>query len=278
MKTAKFKAIANATPDTKVQWQVSTDGGNTFKNLTGPISTTTTYVNGINTATLSFKADGGEDQNEYQALFINPLDANKPTATTAATLTVTNYAPVVTTQPTSHQAVKTGATITLSADARANPGPVTVQWEFSMNGGAFHPVPASNSSGTTDTLTITAKGTPGVERFEAVFTDSAGKTTSKVAVVDVDIAPKVATQPKDTSVSAGKNAKFTATATASPDATVQWEVELAGDTNFTPIRGATSTILIVSHVTDLDSGNKYEAVFTNPVGMDTTDPATLTVT
>jgi len=58
-----------------VQWQVSTDGGNTFTNITG--ATSTTY---------SFAAAVGQNGYEYQAVFGNGVGT--PATTTAATLTV----------------------------------------------------------------------------------------------------------------------------------------------------------------------------------------------
>ncbi len=57
-----------------VQWQVSTDGGQTWTNITGATSTT-----------LYFVTTSGENGYEYRAVFTNP--AGQAT-TTAAILTV----------------------------------------------------------------------------------------------------------------------------------------------------------------------------------------------
>ena len=78
---ATFTAAASGTPTPTVQWQVSTDGGSTFSNITNNASATTT------TLTLSAAAQT-LNGNEYRAVFTN---ANTAT-TSSATLTV-NPAP-----------------------------------------------------------------------------------------------------------------------------------------------------------------------------------------
>jgi hypothetical protein len=62
-----------------VQWQVSTDGGVTFSNLSGATSTT-----------LSFAASTTQNGNKYQAVFTN---SGGSATTTAATLTVNSGPP-----------------------------------------------------------------------------------------------------------------------------------------------------------------------------------------
>jgi hypothetical protein len=91
-------------------------------------------------------------------------------------------------------------------------------------------------------------------------------------------APTITTNPTSQTVTAGQAATFTAAASGNPTPTVQWFVAAAGSSNFTAISGATSTTLSLSAVTAAQSGNQYEAVFSNGVGASaTTAPATLTV-
>jgi hypothetical protein len=45
-----------------VQWQVSTDGGKTFSNILGATA-----------ATLTLTAQAGQNGDEYQAVFTNPV-------------------------------------------------------------------------------------------------------------------------------------------------------------------------------------------------------------
>ena len=116
--TVTFTAAASGNPAPTVQWKVSTSGGTTFSNIGG--ATSTTY---------SFTASGGENGNQYEAVFTNSLGG--PTSS-PATLTVGSASPV-TTNPTS-QTVNDGGTATFTAAASGSPAP-SVQWEVSMQGG-----------------------------------------------------------------------------------------------------------------------------------------------
>jgi hypothetical protein len=58
---------------------------------------------------------------------------------------------------------------------------------------------------------------------------------------------------------------------------VQWYVETIGSSSFIPLAGDTSTTLDIGDATLAESGNQYEAVFTNASGTATTGAATLTV-
>jgi alpha-tubulin suppressor-like RCC1 family protein len=103
-----------------------------------------------------------------------------------------------------------------------------------------------------------------------------GSSSSFALVTVPDAAPRVTTQPANQSLAATQNATFTAGASGFPLPAVQWQVSTNG-TTFTAITGATSDSLILPDVTVSESGNEYEAVFTNSDGSTTTDPATLTV-
>jgi hypothetical protein len=70
-----FIAAASGNPTPTVQWQVSTDGGNTFSNITGATSTSLT----VSSTTTS------ENGYEYRAVFTNSVGS---TTTLVATLTV----------------------------------------------------------------------------------------------------------------------------------------------------------------------------------------------
>jgi hypothetical protein len=72
--TATFTAAATGSPTPTVQWQVSTDGGVTFSNVSGATSTT-----------LSFTTALSQSGNRYRAVFTNSAGT---ATTTAATLTV----------------------------------------------------------------------------------------------------------------------------------------------------------------------------------------------
>src|SRR5207248_2620483 len=77
--TATFTAAATGSPTPTVQWQVSTDGGVTFSNISGATSTT-----------LSFTTTLSQSGNKYRAVFTNSAGS---ATTTAATLTVNETPP-----------------------------------------------------------------------------------------------------------------------------------------------------------------------------------------
>jgi len=72
--TATFTAAATGSPTPAVQWQVSTDGGGTFNNVSGATSTT-----------LSFTTASSQNGYRYRAVFTNSVGS---ATTTAATLIV----------------------------------------------------------------------------------------------------------------------------------------------------------------------------------------------
>ena len=254
--TATFTAAASGTPAATVQWQVSTDGGATFSNVTGATS-----------ATLSFATTAAQNGNQYKAVFTN---AAGNATTTAATLTV-NSAPVITTNPTS-QTVTAGATATFTAAASGTPTP-TVQWQVSTNGGATF----SNVTGATSaTLSFATTAAQNGNQYKAVFTNAAGNATTTAATLTVNSAPVITTNPTSQTVTAGATATFTAAASGAPAPTVQWQVSTNGGATFSNVTGATSTTLSFA-TTAAQNGNQYKAVFTNAAGNATTTAATLTV-
>ncbi len=180
-------------------------------------------------------------------------------------------APSVTTNPVS-QTVTAGGTITFTAAANGNPTP-TVQWQVSTNGGTSY----TNLVGATSaTLTITTTATQNAYRYRAVFTNSVGTATTTAAILTVQFAPVVSTNPTSQTIRSGNNVTFTTAATGNPTPTVQWQVSTNGGATFTNIAGATGTTYSFTTAT-AQNGNLYRAVFTNSIGTATTTAATLTV-
>jgi hypothetical protein len=260
--TATFTAAATSSVPETVQWQVSTDGGATFSDLAGATSDTLTVAS----------TTVGQSGDQYRAVFTNP---GGTATTTAAVLTVTPLAPVVTTNP-ADLTVGEGATATFTAAASSSV-PETVQWQVSTDGGAtFSDVPGATS----DTLTVpaTTLGESG-NQYRAVFTNPGGTATTTAATLTVTpAAPVVTTNPTDQAVVEGATATFTAAATSSVPETVQWQVSTDGGTTWSDLPGATTATLTIPPTVAAESGNQYRAVFTNPGGSATSTAATLTVT
>jgi hypothetical protein len=251
-----FTAAADGT-GLMVQWQVSIDGGKTFVNIMGATG-----------KTLTIRALAIENGYEYRAVFRNVLGK---VATKAATLTV-DFAPVVTKNPVGHT-VAAGSQITLTAAATSNPTAL-VQWQISTDGGkTYQNIAGANST----TLTLTAPGSAGIERFRAVFSNSLGTVTTRVAVVQIDVPPAITLNPTDRTVEAGHMVTFTAAASGSPSPSVQWQVSTDGGKTFHNIAGATMSSYTWVAVA-AQNGFLYRAVFANAAGKVVSQAATLKVT
>jgi hypothetical protein len=258
---ATFTAAASGLPTPEVQWQVSTNGGAGWSNLPGATEDSLTIV-----------TTAEENGNKYRAVFTNSV--SKATSE-AATLTVETL-PVVTSSPANRSLVA-GQVATFTASAVGLPTP-EVQWQVSTNGGAGW----SNLPGATEaTLTFTTTAQENGNEYRALFTNLVGSVPSATAKLTVETAPVVTKEPTSTSVVAGENARFTASAVGVPTPTVQWQVSTnLGSTwaNDTSDSGNATGTLTVAHATLADNGRRYRAVFSNGIHpAATTAEATLTV-
>ena len=238
-----------------MQWQVSTNGGATFTDITG---------GDVHDA--SFTAAAADHGKQFRAVFTKC----GPATTNAATLTV-NIAPAVTTQPGEPDGDGAG-TATFTAAASGTPTP-TVQWQVSTNGGSSF---SDIGGATSTTYAFTAAAADNGKQFRAVFTNSAGTATTSAATLTVNVAPAVTTQPANQTVTAGATASFSAAASGTPAPTVQWQVSTNSGSSFTDVGGATATTYSFAAAA-ADTGKQFRAVFTNSAGTATTNAATLTV-
>jgi uncharacterized repeat protein (TIGR01451 family) len=249
--TASFTSAANGTPAPTVQWQV--DSGSGFSDVSGATSTT-----------LSVSTLAGDNGKQYRAVFTNTLG----TMTTNAAALRIDTLPVVSTNPLT-QTSCAGATVTFTAAATSNAGQ-TVQWQVD-SGSGFSDIPGETST----TLSFTAAAADNGKKYRAVFTDACGSANTSSAMLTVNTAPSVTTNPGDQGTQQGSSVSFTAAANGSPAPTVQWQVN--SGSGFNDIPGATNTTY--THTAQLsENGYKYRAVFTNSCGDATTTAATLTVT
>jgi hypothetical protein len=172
--TATFTAAASGDPAPAVQWQVSTNGGFSFSNISGATGTTLTLTN----------VQTFQNGYQYQAVFTNSAGS---ATTSAATLTVNAaaVAPTITLNPTS-QTVMAGQTVTFTALATGSPVP-GVQWQVSTNGGStFSNI--SGATGTTLTLPNVTTGMNG-DKYRAVFSNGVGSpATTSAATLGVTLA------------------------------------------------------------------------------------------
>jgi hypothetical protein len=161
-----FTATASGFPAPTVQWQVSTNGGSSFSKISG--ATGASYTISAVTA----KQNGYE----YRAVFTNSAGS----ATTSAAKLTVQFAPVVTTNPSS-TSVSAGQTATFTAAANSNPL-ATIDWQVSIDGGTTWT--DTGVTGTTLTLTGVSASQNGY-KYRAVFTNSVGSTSTTTATLTV---------------------------------------------------------------------------------------------
>lgn len=75
----------------------------------------------------------------------------------------------------------------------------------------------------------------------------------------------------------GATVTFTAAASGTPAPSVLWQTSSDGGVTWKPIVGATSGTLTLRGVQVAQTGSRYRAVFTDPVGTVTSNVAVLTV-
>jgi len=245
---ASFTVAASGIPTPTYQWQISTDAGGSWSNLTdgNGFAGATTAMLTASAVTLGMSGE------EFRCVATNILGSVTSNFTT---LTVTPALAFVKQPGPASQAVKAGATVTFSASASAT-GAVSYQWL--KNGAAI-------GGATSATLVLKAVTTANSGSYTVVATSATGNLTSNVAVlVVVKTAPKITKQPKAQSVSAGSNVTFTVTATG--DAlSYAWKkgtVLMVNTTNISGVNTAKLTLMNVSKT----SAASYSAVVTNPAG------------
>jgi hypothetical protein len=276
-------ADSGGTGPLRVQWQVSTDNGGTFSNLSDGSG-----IAGSTTTTLTFSSFPVTGSSEYRAIV---TDANGVSAASnAATLTI-RVGPSITTQP-ANQFATTGQTASESFSVLANgTAPFTYQWQLSTDGGnTFSNL--SNGSGvsgaTTATLTISSNALPasGTE-YQAVISDASGQTViSTAATLTINAPPSITTQPQNLTAGVGQSAaeSFTiADSGGTGPLSVQWQVSTDNGGTFSNvsdgsgIAGSTTTTLTLSGFPTAGS-SEYRAIVTDANGVSAaSDVATLNV-
>ena len=173
-----FAASASGTGLT-YQWQVSTDGGTTYNDVSNG-----GVYSGATTPTLTITAVPPTlNGNRYRCVVSSPPCTAG--ITTAALLTVNTF-PVVTAQPQSSTICENAGT-SFAVTATTGVGVLTYQWQSSVDGGTTY----TNIAGaTTATLTIpVATQNANGYRYRVVVTAGCGSVTSSAGVLTVNAYP-----------------------------------------------------------------------------------------
>ena len=191
---ATFTAAASGTPTPTVQWQVSTNGGNSFIFIAG--ATATTY---------SFVPTLAQSGNRYRAVFSN---FGGSSTTSAATLTV-NQAPAVATASSATFTV--GSSGTFNVTATGTPTPTLTKTGALPSGVTF----VDNHNGTATLSGTPAAGTGGTYAISITAANGVNPDASQAFTLTVNQAPAVTSQPTNQTVTFGQTASFSAAASGS---------------------------------------------------------------
>ncbi|MES2431256.1 MAG: hypothetical protein V4556_09975, partial [Bacteroidota bacterium] len=205
-----FTAAATAigTPTPAIQWQVSTDGGNTFSNIPG--ATTSPYVIAV--------ANANQDGWYYRAIFTNFCGTD---TTTAALLSVSSpLNPQL--QPVSQTGCDNFGTVSFSASGNGGQGVLSSVWQYSPdNGTTWIDIPSTMNStnigniSNTYTFTPTISQTGWLYRLKFINGKCAG-SISNSATLTVNPIP-VVNQPSNQVICKGSSSTavtFTGTGTS----------------------------------------------------------------
>jgi hypothetical protein len=258
------------------QWQVSTNGGGSYSNLTNVAP----YSN-VTTATINVTAaPAGLDGNLYRCVISSsctPINSN------AGLLTV-NSGPAVTGQP-ANSAVCAGNAATFTVAATG--GGLSYQWQESTNGGAnwnnlSNVAPYSNVTTTTLSINPAVVGMNN-NQYRCVVTGACpSPVNSNPAILTVGTALTITSQPASQTVCAGANTSFAVTISGTVN-TYQWQESTNGGGIWNNIAnggvysGATTATLNLTGVTAGMNTNQYRCVVTGSCPAINSNAAVLTV-
>jgi hypothetical protein len=241
------------------QWQVSTDGGVTYTNVTngGVYSGATSATLNIAAATFSL------NNNRYRCQVSNAT-CTTPAVSTAAILTV-NTLPTISVQP-QNAVICTGGNNTFSVTATGTG--ITYQWQVSITGcaGTWINVPNIGvySGATTAALSITgAPITMNGSAYRCVITGTCTPAaTSNCVSLSVGSAVTITTQPTDQTICSGSNPSFTV-AGSGTGVLYQWQISIDGGTTWTTITGATFATYTITAATVAANNSRYRCLLSN---------------
>ena len=167
--TATFTAAAGGSPVPTVQWQISTDKGASFSDISG-----------ATTATYSFVTSAAQTGARFRAVFTNVTGT---ATTTAATLTVTS--PITVSANPTDVTVYEGQMASFTVAATGSPAP-TVQWQRKA---ATATVFVDVAGATSTTLSFQTVLADTGSLYRAVFSNGAGTVTTTAAKLTVQARP-----------------------------------------------------------------------------------------
>jgi hypothetical protein len=265
---ATFSVTASGT-GIGYQWQVSTDNGSTWTNVTDDA----TYSGATTASLTASNVDNSMNQYQYQVL-VSGATACATVTSSAAILTVSSAA--IVTNPANFTACSAGATTATFAITTS--GTVTsYQWEYSTNGGSTWATATGGiySGDTTDTLTLTGVTLGNNNnQFRCVVN---GVVVSNAGTLTVNTAVSINTPPVATTACSGGTANFSVAASGT-GLSYQWQFSTNGGSTWANT-GTNSNTLTLAGITAGMNNYQYQVVVSGaaPCSAVTSTPVVLTV-
>lgn len=218
-------------------------------------------VAGATGATLNFANAAAGDAGNYSVVVTNAYGSVTSSAA-ALNVTASPIPPTITQHPAS-ATVNVGDRATFSA---AGYGSVPLTFQWAKNGTDI--AGATGTSYTIASVTAADAGSYTVRLANNVPTLVA--VVSNPAVLGVNTAPAITTEPASVTTTAGQSTSFTVAATGSPTPTYQWS------RNGSALAGATNATLTIANAQLADTG-VYTVALINDVGSVTSAPAVLAI-
>ena len=241
---ANVTFAVTATTATNFQWQVSTNAGTSWTNISG--ATNATFILTAVTSLLN--------GNQYRCQASTLCGASN---STSATLTV-NTGINITTQPAS-ATICAGQSNTFCVAATGSN--LSYQWQTNTTGcaGAWANITGAISS----CLTINNVVATAYYRCVVSSSTCGGSSTTNCATLTVNSGINISTQPTDVENCAGTQATFTVAGTSAQTINYQWQVSTDAGANFNNINAANAASYVVPNITTSINNYRYRCLLTN---------------
>jgi hypothetical protein len=233
-----FSVAANGSPTLSYQWKLN--GVNITGGTASTLSVAVSQLTDAGTYTVNVRNDYGSELSEPVVLKV--------------------LEPVTITSPPVPTTVRLGATAALSV-AATGALPISYQWRKA----GVDILGATAASLVIDFAQVTDAGS-----YDVVATNAIDSKTSVSALLTVDEAVLISSQPQPTSVVLGGTATFSVVATGAGPISYLWKK------NGTAISGGTSSVLNITNAQSLDAAD-YSVVVSNAVSSVTGTGAALVV-
>ena len=264
---AVFTATAQVgTPQTvlTIRWQVSTDNGMTWTDL----SDVAGHISGSGTSTLTVTAQQSDDGNQYRAKFTTQCG---DVFSDAATLNF--YALPDITQHPQDVTICEGDPFTLSVQASGTG--LTYQWQYSSDNVTWTDIPGATAS----TYAVNTATTSDAGYYRVIVSNICNQpAVSNSAQVTVNTAPVITQQPQTPAPACeGTDIVITSQASGQPVPQAQWQVSTDGGATWTDLVGETNPTLTLTNVDRTINQYQYRVVYSNVCGTDVSQGVTVTI-